>query len=172
MNKKQIVMLVIFIVLVSVFRNCDFELPFMKNPHFNDIAIGKTFSHSRDGHCLKVADNYCLAVDLGSVTTLGKIPDEYLNEEWTYNYVYRNAILEAHYIKAYFNDTHLVLCEEDFDFNLNYLSFEFSSEKVIFYESEEAVLNTFEFESTQWRVLCNTYEQILRIHDSLDHLKK
>lgn len=87
MNKKQIVILVIFIVLVSVFRNCDFELPFMKNPHFSDIAIGKTFSHSRDGYCEKVADNYCLAVDLGSVTTLGKVPDECSNEEWTYSVV-------------------------------------------------------------------------------------
>lgn len=162
MNKKQIIIMVTFIALVMVLRNCDFEIPFIKENEmrFDDIEIGEVFTYSRDGFCEKVANNYYLWVDLGSFTSLAKISDEHLNDEWSGgSYVWDDIILKENYIKGYFNDTHLVLCEEKLDFSLVYLSFEFSSEKVVFYEDEESVLTTFGFESTQWHSLCNTFEQ-------------
>lgn len=100
--------MVIIISIVSfLLSGCGFG-----EVHFADIEEGRNFNGSRDGHYKKLPHNYCLDVDLGSTTRLFKVADEFLNTRWDSAAQHDEIILKGHYIKGYYNQYFLVLCEE------------------------------------------------------------
>ena len=131
---------------------------------FSEVEIGKNFIHSRDGHCKKLPQNYCLYVDLGSVTQLLKVAEEKIDEVWDPSSEYNKHILERHFIKGYFNDEYLLLCEEKEDDSLVYWSLKFSDETIESYTDIEQVYKLFPASSIHWFVLCNTNAEIRSIN--------
>jgi len=155
--RKILYVTIILLIISILFCGC----ALLKNKTFGELETGENFMHSRDGHCKKLPNNYGLYVDLSSTTTLFKVLDEYVNEEFTSSVVFENSILEAHYIKGYFNDNYLALCEEHDDDSLSYVVFEFSDESIENYTTEDEVCSIFETDSIEWFTLCNTNEEII-----------
>ena len=124
----------------------------VKEEVYSELEIGEIFGINRDGHHQKLPQNYCLGVDLGSTTKLFKIPDEMLDVGFYSESVYNTpGILEGRYVRGYFDDEKIVLCEE-----VSYREFEY----VIFYFStQETFLITESFaeqvRTSDWFSLCN-----------------
>lgn len=124
---------------------------------YQGYNVGENFGHNIDGHFKKLPKDYCMEVLLGSTTKVFKIPDEKIDIPFFSNSVYlENATLEGHYILGWFNDTHLVLCEEKNDSVCEYFSLEFGSNSIIYYDNEESVYDKFGFNKKDWFFLCNT----------------
>lgn len=156
--KKRIIGVVIIMSVISfLFGKCSF----FKEVRFCDLEIGKNFYGNRDGHYKKLPNNYCLDVELKSTTRLFKIEDAFLDKVFDPYTQYDDIIMQAHYIKGYYNDSFLILCEERVDDSCIYWSFEFNTNNIESYESEDDVYELFGFNSEQWFSLCNTNAEIL-----------
>lgn len=128
---------------------------------YQDYDVGENFGHNVDGHFKKLPNNYCLQVDLGTITTVFIIPTDKTDVPFFTNSIYlQNAILTGHYITGWFNDTHLILCEEKNNSERTYLSLEFCSNTIVYYDMEDTIYNEFGFTVQDWFVLCNTYAEI------------
>lgn len=128
---------------------------------FEEIEIGKVYSIKRNGFCKKVNKNYFLGVTINYSTALFRVPDEMLNlsvsTDWFITLDDKDKnVLKAHYIKGWYNEDYLVLCEEKEDDSLEYLSFEFSTGVVKYYKTESEVYELFDFDSQKWFGLCKT----------------
>ena len=133
--------------------------------HFSEVEVGQTFFLNRDGYHLKLPNNYCLGVLLGSTARLFKVPEELLDVPFSgdnnHPEVYNTpCILEGHYIKGYYNEKFVILCEEKEDGTLEYLSFDFYSEKIEYYTDIDKVYEIYGFDSNDWSLVCNTNEEI------------
>lgn len=154
--KKSIIGMAIIVSIISfLLSGCGF-----KEVCFNDIEVGQIFAGSRDGYYEKLPHNYCLDIDLRTTTRLFKVADEFLNTPWDSAVQHEEFILKGHYIKGYYNNDYLILCEEKPDDSCIYLSFDFFSNNVETYETEEEVYKLFDFDFEQWSALCNTNAQI------------
>lgn len=130
-----------------------------KEEQYDDMKIGQVFYSNRDGHYIKLPQNYCLGIDLKTETGLFKISEE--DSEKAFSSVYNNPrIISGHYIQGYYNNDYLVLCEESQKNVYRYLSFHFDTQEITEYPDEQKVLETFEFSSDDWRTLCNTYTEM------------
>lgn len=161
---KYIVICVAVVFILSVLLSACMFLH--KEVYFSEVQIGENFFGTRDGHFTKLPNNYCLAIIYRSTTGLFKVSDEFLEAPFAgdsdHAPVYNTErILEGHYIRGYYNDKFVVLCEEKSDGSYVYLSFEFSSEEVRCYSNVNEVYEVFEFDSSRWFSLCNTSAQII-----------
>ena len=159
-SKMFVIPLVFFLLLGIICNSFSF-----KSKSFSEIEIGERFGLNRDGYEMKIADNYCLCVDLGSVTKLIKVPDnrldtDFYGDENNRPLYLEKAILEGHYIEGYYNDEYLVLWEEKETEN-SFLSFNFQTKQIDHYENVESVYEKFGFSDDDWFSLCNTYEQMI-----------
>lgn len=97
---------------------------------FSELKTGEIFLSSRDGYFEKISDNYCLFVNLRKETSLFEVSKERSLVEWDSSLGYDNIIVKGHYIKCYYTSTHLVLCEEKSNDDLEYSIFDFNSEQI------------------------------------------
>lgn len=137
----------------------------VKDKSFREIRPGENFYQNVDGHYKKLPNEYALRVLLGEKTSLIKLPEHLLNVKLgsvdDIITLHQNGeILEAHYIKGYFNDSYLILCEETTENQYAYISFNFDTEEIAQYSDVETLYETFGFASSHWFTLCNTYEQM------------
>jgi hypothetical protein len=157
---KKIFKGVILIFIISfIFSGCNFS----KDIKFGQIEIGANFMSSRDGYYKKLPYNYCLNVNFRSKVQLFKVADEYVDQIWDSSIYYDCSILEGHFIKGFFNDNYLVLCEEENNNNLLYLSFNFFNGDIQYYANINELHDIFENQSYQWFLLCNTNQEIQNI---------
>ena len=125
---------------------------------YSNIEIGQIFGNNIDGYQKKLPNNFCLDVNLGSKTRLIKIPEEKLNVPYFTNSVYNTpAVIEGHFIKGWYNDDVVILCEE-FSEGIRFAIVEFDTLKID-YASSEQDLN--EYEDINWFTLCNTFDEII-----------
>ncbi len=165
--KLSVMRVLLFWIIISAFlissNSCN--IPFWSGEtKFSDIKVGKIFEGSRDGYFEKLPHNYCLLVEYRYDTTLCKVADEFLDLPWDdtpYPY-YNDYIIRGHYIKGYYNDNYLILCEEKTDNSYIYHSFNFSTQHMESYTSEQDVYQIYGFTAKQWSTLCNTNAQISR----------
>lgn len=128
---------------------------------YKQYNVGENFGHNIDGHMKRLPKNYCMQVDLGSRTKVFIVPTNKTGLPFfEYSVYLERSVLEAHYIKGWFNDSYLVLCEEKTDSSYVYLSLEFDTKNITYYENEESVYNEFNFVEDDWFSLCNTYKEI------------
>ena len=138
---------------------------FYQEISFSEIDVGEQFYGNRDGYSLKIPYNYCLCVELTSKTGVFKVPDELLDVPYAgdekHDAVYNcNRIIEGHYVKGYYNNEYLVLCEEKEKNEFSYLALNLLNEEITCFFSENEVYEVFNFNSKDWFVLCNTYDEI------------
>lgn len=160
LRKIIVVSMLVFAVIV-LWKGCA-----SSETTYGQVEIGETFNHNRDGYYMKLPQGYCLAVDLGEKTRLIGISDEQENiafgGDGEHEAVYNNPqTMSAHYIKGYYNDNYLVLCEELEDESLVYWSFCFDDKKITRYDTAQEVFSLYNFDSKDWFTLCNTYDQII-----------
>ena len=153
--KKLFCIINILLFLSITLGGCEF----FKDVKFSELEVGETFDMSRDGYFKKLPHNYCLDVILGSKAWLFKVPDQKLDVEGGYWFGYENYILKGHFIKGYYNSEWLVLCKEDKNDELEYLAFNFSSEKVQRNMELNQVCELLNVDSIDWFPICNTNEQ-------------
>ncbi len=154
-------MTVIFVFVISICIVLFAELvPSLKKTTFDQIDVGENFRGDRKGFCKKVRSDYFILVNLGRTATLFNVPDEHVTTAQL-SIGDENKKVEAHYIKGYFTEEFIVLCEERDDDSLAYVSFYFETEAIEHYDTEHEVYELFEFNSTQWVNLCNVNADIL-----------
>lgn len=157
--------LYILIVCLTLFLTLLLGCSFFKEYKFGEIEIGELFLQSRDGYYEKLPCNFCLEVDLGSETALFKVEEEHFYEEWDSTWYYDSPIIKGHYIKCFYNDEYLVLCEEYENDELAYLTFEFASEQIVCYDTLEEIYELLSVDSIEWSSLCNTNKDIRAKYD-------
>lgn len=96
-----------------------------------------------------------------STTRLFKVADEFLNTPWSSSEQHDEYILKGHFIKGFYSDNILILCEEKSDNSLVFYIFDFYSQNIESNISEKDVYEVYGFNSTQWFALCNTNAEIL-----------
>lgn len=131
----------------------------VKEEVYSELEIGEVFGINVDGYHKKLPQNYCLNVDLGTNAKLFKVPDEKLDVPYFSNSVYNTPeILEGRYIKYFYDNEKIILCEEVLKEKFEYFAFYFSSQEVItLTESFAEKLKTGE-----WSSLCNTMSQSVK----------
>ena len=154
--KKLYIVIICLTTALLLFSGCDY----FKEHKFGEIKIGENFIHSRDGHYKKLPNSFCLNVDLGSETSLIKVGKEHYYEDWDCTWYYDSPIIKGHYIKCFYNDKYLVLCEEYENDEFAYLTFEFASEQIVYYDTLEEIYELLNIDSIKWSSLCNTNEEI------------
>lgn len=157
MRKKAIEVMVILSIISALLSGCGLD-----EVRFVNIKAGENFAGSRDGHFKKLPGNYCLEVNLKSNTRLFKVTDAFLDTTWDSSAKHDECILKGHYIKGFYNDIFLILCEEKDDNSCVYWSFDFLTQDIESYASETDVYNIYGFNSNQWFILCNTNAEIFR----------
>lgn len=152
-----LVLLLIIYLLICLCAYFDI-MPSFLGTRFSKLKTGQNFYMGFDGYCKKVSDDYCLDVDmLRRKARLAKISPECKDQIWNSRSIHEdNIILEAHYIRGYFNEKYLVLCEEKEDDSLIYISVEFSTGATEYYKTESEVYELFGFDSKEWFEICNT----------------
>ena len=132
---------------------------------YQEYEVGENFGHNIDGHFKKLPENYCIEVLLGSRASVFIVGNDKLAVPFFEKSVYlEEAVVEGHYIKGWFNDSHLVLCEEGADDQCKYFSLKFGSNEIVSYESEKQVCREFNITEQDWFSLCNTNEERRRGH--------
>lgn len=127
-TKWKVAALIVLLLLAEVavrYVSCRVLTSCAGNGAFSDIRVGDTFAYNIDGYCQKLPHNYCLMVLPGSETSVYVLPDELPDESFLPATDCPTPILSAPYIKGYYNDTHLVLCEETEPHQYRYLSVRF-----------------------------------------------
>ena len=152
--KKLILILTITLLFSAFLNSCIDSL----EEKYSDMEIGQTFGSNIDGYQKKLPHNFCLDVNLGTKTRLIKIPDDKLDLPYFANSVYNSpTIAEGHFIKGWYNDNRVILCEETTE-GITYVVIEFETQKTERIANEEELAK---YGSISWFALCNTYEQII-----------
>ncbi len=152
--KKLILIILITLACFAFLNSCTggFE------EKYSDMEIGQIFGSNVDGHQKKLPHNFCLDVSLGSETRLIKIPDDKLDLPYFTNSVYNSpAIIEGHFIKGWYNDNIVILCEETTE-DTKYIVVEFETQKIEYLTNEQELAK---YGNMSWFTLCNTYDQII-----------
>jgi len=125
---------------------------------FSSIEVGENFGSNRDGYFKKISEDYCLFVLKSENTRLLRINENDKNKDFFNESVYNNAIeiLNDHYISGYFNDDYLILCEEKEVHR--YLSFNFKTEEIVYYDAGWYVFSEFNFGEEDMFALCDSYK--------------
>ena len=125
---------------------------------YSNVEIGQNFGSNIDGYQKKLPNHFCLDVNLGSKTRLIKIPDEKLNVPYFTNSVYNTpAVIEGHFIKGWYSDSVVILCEE-FSEGIRFVVIEFETLKINYVSSEQELD---EYGDINWFTLCNTFDEMI-----------
>lgn len=150
---REMSILAVIVFLFSVFVGCGI----MKEECYSQLKVGENFGSNIDGHQKKLPHNYCLDVDLGNKARLFKVPFELLDKPYFSNSVYNTpAILEGRFIKGYFDNEKLVLCEEVSRGDFEYVIFYYATQETTRI-TDEKQLNA--YGTIMWFALCNTIDQ-------------
>ncbi len=152
--KKRILEVIIMLSVLMLLNSCigNYE------ETYSNIEVGQNFGHNRDGYQKKLPHNFCLSVDLGSTARLIKIPDEKLHIPYFTNSVYSTpAVIEGHFIKGWYNDSVVVLCEESSE-GMRFVAVDFETLKTEYVSSEQELG---EYGYINWFTLCNTFAETI-----------
>ena len=121
------------------------------------IEEGENFGSNIDGYQKKLPHNFCLDVDLDTKTRLFKVPDNLIDKPYFSNSVYNTpSIVEGRYIKGYYDNEKLILCEEISIGEFEYVVFNFFTQQITRITNEKELLK---FEIDRWFILCNTIQE-------------
>ena len=154
MKKRWMSMFACAVLVITGLSGCGI----LKEERYGDMHIGEVFCSNRDGHFIRLPQNYCLCVELNAETSLFKVSEED-SKKLYYEMDIGPWIISGHYILEYYNNDYLVLCEETQKDVYRYVSFRFDTQEIQEYPEENTVLDTFQFSSDKWRPLCNTYAE-------------
>ncbi|MBR6768592.1 MAG: hypothetical protein IKM34_03790 [Clostridia bacterium] len=152
--KKLILVVIIISSLFTFLNSCisNYE------EKYSNIEIGQNFGSNIDGYQKKLPHDFCLDVSLGSKARLIKIPYEKLNVPYFTNSVYNTpAVIEGHFIKGWYDDNVVILCEETSE-NIRFVVVEFETLKIDYVSSEQELD---EYGNINWFTLCNTFDEII-----------
>lgn len=152
---KRLILVVIIISSLFTFLNsCTSNY----EEKYSNIEIGQNFGSNIDGYQKKLPHDFCLDVSLGSTARLIKIPYEKLNVPYFTNSVYNTpAVIEGHFIKGWYDDNVVILCEETSE-NIRFVVVEFETLKIDYVSSEQELD---EYGNINWFTLCNTFDEII-----------
>lgn len=130
---------------------------------FSELKIGEIFYSSRDGHCEKISDNYCLYVIRREETYLFEVSEEQASVVFDVTFCNDDSLIaKGHYIKGFYTSSHLVLCEEKSNDDLVYSIFDFNTKQIQNSLELSEVYQILGLDSIQWFELCSTNKERIR----------
>lgn len=145
------ILLLFLLICATLFSSCAVV--------FSEVEIGENFYDSIDGHFKKLPENHCIFVLYGATARLFKVLNEN-TDVLSDASLWENPILEGHFIKGFYTEKCVVLCEEQENDTLRFFIFDFFKEEAQCYAEESEVLQVLNLDSAPWFALCNTNEQI------------
>ncbi len=153
--KKHLQLVVLFLLIACLFCSCVFD-----ELSYSSVRIGENFHHNVDGYFKKIPHNYCIwLIELSSTCAVFKVPENLLDTPFLgdeHNDAVYNApkVLEGYFVKGYYNENYLILCEF-YEDQYRYVSLDFTDQIVNYHHNENDIYELFDFCTDDWFKLCN-----------------
>ncbi len=164
-NKKLAIIVCVLMVACVLFGGCDYAFDKMFNiKEYHEAEVGEAYNLTFDSKDIKLPKNYIFFGLSFSESLLCKIEDDQLYSDWEMDDVHpmECPILEGRYVFITYTEDYAILCEEVEARNLKYLSLEFDTQAVEYYDELETIYENFG-EELDWYTGTATFDSLTEV---------